>query len=167
MKKELLLSFCRGKMWVECRTNVALYLLCYRLKGGGLERKWKSFLVFAHRDPPFLLLMPRLEWLMHEMPRPSVVNGKKEMYCIFSYCVFCNVMCFLARLIPIIQSNFGLPTTWMENWHHLHTKARIMTTTTSRRKYCNALKKLPAKNPIPWYSLMTQFTTIEDELLCV
>ena len=124
-----------------------------------------SFLLIQTETP--LLLMPRLEWLMHEMPRPSVVNGKKEMYCIFSYCVFCNVMCFLARLIPIIQSNFGLPTTWMENWHHLHTKARIMTTTTSRRKYCNALKKLPAKNPIPWYSLMTQFTTIEDELLCV
>ena len=27
-------------------------------------------------------------------------------------------------------------------------------------------KKLPTKNPIPWYSLMTQFTAIEDEL-CV
>ena len=148
----------------KCRALPALL----QTEGRRTREEMKKLSRFcSYRPRPPLLLMPRLEWLMHEMPRPSVVNGKKEMYCIFSYCVFCNVMCFLARLIPIIQSNFGLPTTWMENWHHLHTKARIMTTTTSRRKYCNALKKLPAKNPIPWYSLMTQFTTIEDELLCV
>ena len=127
---------------------------------------------FCPQPPSSSCFLPRLEWLMHEMPCCYVVVMAKKKYCIFSYCFLQrNNGGFWGRLIPIIQSNFSAAHNMNGARHHLHTKARIMTRTTPRRNYCNApyQKKASLTAKKKSYSLMTQFTTIEDELdsVCV